>query len=290
MKVESRLGKGLGAFFENSKRGIPVFNPADNKTQGAAAKGNPGDALYIPIGSIRPNPNQPRKRFDEESLKDLAESIKKDGLLQPILVREAGPDSFEIIAGERRFRAAEMAGIEKIPSIIKNLDEKQAFEIALIENIQRENLNPVEEAEGYQKLMSEYGYTQQEVSALVHKSRPYIANIVRILSLPKDVQGMVSDGRLPYTVARTLIGSEDPAGMARSFLEENVNAREAEKKAKARTGAPPADPRIIEMQEDLTLKLGMPVEIKKDKSGNGHVLIRYMGREQFKEIIKLLNN
>jgi ParB family chromosome partitioning protein len=282
---KSRLGmglKGLGAFFENSGA-VPTTR---------TGRSIPGGVEYLPMNFVRPNPNQPRKNFDESALADLARSIEKDGLLQPILVRKTGANIFEIVAGERRFRAAEMAGLKEIPSIIKELDEKQAFEIALIENIQRENLNPVEEALGYQKLISEHGYTQQSAAELVHKSRSYVANMVRILSLPKDVLDMISDGKLPYTVARTLIGSDDPAGMAEGFLKNNVNAREAERKTSVKKkagGDGSYDPYIQDAQGDLALRLGMPVEIK-DKSGRGHVLIIYQNRNELKEIIKLLNN
>jgi ParB family chromosome partitioning protein len=278
---KSRLGlglKGLGAFFENSAA-VPATRPGGQNFSGIE---------YIPLNMVRPNPNQPRKNFDEKSLGDLALSIEKDGLLQPILVRKAGANTFEIIAGERRFRAAHKAGLKEIPSIIKEFDEKQAFEIALIENIQRENLNPVEEAAGYQRLISEHGYTQQEVAELVHKSRPYIANIVRILALPKDVMDMVSDGKLPYTVARTLIGADDPAGTARGFLENKTNAREAERKLKQRKGGRSSDAYISDAQESLSSKLGTAVEIS-DKAGRGIISIRYENRDQLDNIIELLN-
>ena len=202
MKVENRLGKGLSAFFENKNQNVPVFNNPqqnENNEQVNEVKQNleQNGIVYIPVGNVKPNPNQPRKEFKEEQLRELANSIEKNGVLQPILVRKTNtPNIFEIIAGERRWRAGNLAGIYEIPAIIKDFSDKETFEIGLIENLQRENLSPIEEANGYKKLMIDFDYTQEDVSKLVNKSRSYVANILRLLTLPKDVQEMISDGKL----------------------------------------------------------------------------------------------
>ena len=225
MKVENRLGKGLSAFFENKNQSVPVFNnPEENnekeqEIQEVKKELAENGIIYIPLGNVKPNPNQPRKEFKEEQLKELALSIEKNGVLQPILVRKTkNPNEFEIIAGERRWRASNLAGIYEIPVIIKDFSDKETFEIGLIENLQRENLSPVEEASGYKKLMIDYNYTQEDIAKLVSKSRSYVANILRLLYLPKDVQQMISDGKISYTVARTLIGEENPSKKAKELM------------------------------------------------------------------------
>jgi ParB family chromosome partitioning protein len=293
MKVESRLGKGLGAFFENSKREVPIFNPADNQAQGAAAqaKGNPGDVLYIPIGNIRPNPNQPRKHFSEEQLRELAASIEKNGVLQPIMVRKTASNFFEIVAGERRWRAANIANIGEIPAIVREFTDKQAFEIGLIENLQRENLSPIEEASGYKKLTIDFGYTQEDIAKLVNKSRSYIGNMLRLLTLPDELQNMVDNGDISYTIARTLVGSENPLKEAKEIIKREMNVRQVEKikrKAPVQEKDEAIEAELESLKEALQGRLETDVDIK-FKNGRGEISIKFESLSELDSIITRIN-
>ncbi|MBR1544725.1 MAG: ParB/RepB/Spo0J family partition protein [Alphaproteobacteria bacterium] len=293
MKVESRLGKGLSTFFENKQEKVPVFqNPnTDEKTE-------MGDVKYIPIGNIVPNKDQPRKTFKEEQLKELAVSIEKNGVLQPILVRKDknNPVMFEIIAGERRWRAATFAGISEIPAIIKDLSDKETFEIGLIENLQRENLSPIEEASGYKKLMTLYGYTQEDISKIINKSRSYIANVLRLLSLPDEVQDMVNNGDLSYSIARTLVGKENPLKVAKSILKGDMTVKEAEdivkpaKKLRIVTEEENSlTAELISLKENLSDTLNAKVDIKL-RGKKGEIVIKFDDLSELNSITTKLNN
>ncbi|MCR5506351.1 MAG: ParB/RepB/Spo0J family partition protein [bacterium] len=293
MKVESRLGKGLSTFFENKQEKVPVFqNPnSDEKTE-------QGDIKYIPIGNIIPNKDQPRKTFKDEQLKELAVSIEKNGVLQPILVRKDknNPVMFEIIAGERRWRAASFAGINEIPAIIKDLSDKETFEIGLIENLQRENLSPIEEASGYKKLMTLYGYTQEDISKIINKSRSYIANVLRLLSLPEEVQDMVNNGDLSYSIARTLVGKENPLKVAKSILKGDMTVKEAEdivkpaKKIRIATEEENSlTAELISLKENLSDTLNAKVDIKL-KGKKGEIVIKFNDLSELNNITTKLNN
>jgi ParB family chromosome partitioning protein len=245
------------------------------------------------LNDIIQNENQPRKNFDKEALDDLAKSIKETGLLQPILVRKADGGLFEIVAGERRWRAANAAGISSIPAIVKNLTDRQSFEIGIIENVQRENLSPVEEGLGYKKLISEFGYTQEEVSSLVKKSRPYIANILRLLTLPGEVQDLIDSGKLPYTIARTLVGAENPAALARTILAKGLNARAAEKARKTgderKRPKPAPDPAVVEIIDSLTQRLAASIDLKMFNESKGEIVIKFDNLLQLDEIVSRLS-
>ena len=187
-------------------------------------------AKEIPIEAIQPNRDQPRRRFDEAELESLAESIRVNGILQPILVRrlDDSDSSFEIIAGERRWRAAQLCGVHNIPVVIRDIKEAETVELALIENIQREDLTPLEEAEAFQHLIAEYGQTQDEISAMIGKSRSHVANMVRLLSLPEPVREMLQDGRLSAGHARALVGQDDAETLAKRIVAGGLNVRQAE--------------------------------------------------------------
>lgn len=297
MKVENRLGKGLSAFFENKNQNVPVFNNPqqnENNEQINEVKQNleQNGIVYIPVGNVKPNPNQPRKEFKEEQLRELANSIEKNGVLQPILVRKTNtPNIFEIIAGERRWRAGNLAGIYEIPAIIKDFSDKETFEIGLIENLQRENLSPIEEANGYKKLMIDFDYTQEDVSKLVNKSRSYVANILRLLTLPKDVQEMISDGKLSYTVARTLIGSDNPSKKAKTLVKKDINAREAEKMKDSSDIEVKSelDSELISLKENLSEHLKVNVDIK-CKNNKGEIVIKFKDLSELDTLMAKLNN
>ncbi|MBL8549901.1 MAG: ParB/RepB/Spo0J family partition protein [Hyphomonadaceae bacterium] len=258
----------------------------------------------IPIELVQRNPLQPRKHFDEAELNELASSIKAHGVLQPILVRPlaSAPGRYEIVAGERRWRAAQKAGLHNIPAVIRELNEVEILEIGIIENVQRTDLNPIEEAQGYQALIDRFGHTQEDIADSVGKSRPHIANILRLLKLPDDIQEMVRDGRLAAGAARAILTSPDPMTLARKAIAENLNVREIERLAQQakdekhgpRSGGgaassvaeKDADTRALE--RTLSDALGLPVTIF-DKSGQGEVKIYYKTLEQLDEIARRLN-
>lgn len=291
MKIESRLGKGLSTFFENKQQEVPVFqNPTNNTNE------NTNDVKYIPISNIIPNKNQPRKNFSEEQLKELAFSIEKNGVLQPILVRSIKnqPNMYEIIAGERRWRAANIAGIYEIPVIIKELNDTETFEISLIENLQRENLSPIEEANGYKNLINVYNYTQEDISKIVNKSRSYVANVLRLLSLPQEVQNMVDDGSLSYSMARSLIGVKNPLEQAKSIIEGNLTVKQAEKIIKNKKNIKQlniskVNEELISIKENISNILNAKVDIKL-KGKKGEIIIKFNDLSELNNITTKLNN
>ncbi|MDZ4775176.1 MAG: ParB/RepB/Spo0J family partition protein [Alphaproteobacteria bacterium] len=257
-------------------------------------------ARAIAIDLIQRNPNQPRKRFDEADLAELADSIRSRGVLQPILVRPApgAADRFEIVAGERRWRAAQRAGLHELPAVVQDLDEVEVLEIGIIENVQRADLNPLEEAQGYQALIDRFGRTQQEIAEVVGKSRPHIANMLRLLGLPDEIQGMVRDGRLSAGHARAILVAPNPVDLARMAIANGLNVREVEKlaaKAKEERDGPrvraggdkDADTRALETQ--IANALGLAVTITHKGEGGGKVEISYRTLEQLDDLCRKLS-
>jgi ParB family transcriptional regulator, chromosome partitioning protein len=270
----------------------------------AAARSAPpssaGEATHrtIPIDLVQRNPGQPRKHFDENELTDLANSIRAHGVLQPILVRPIPGNKFEIVAGERRWRAAQRAGLHSIPAVVRDLNEVEVLEIAIVENVQRMDLNPIEEAQGFQALIDRFGRTQEEIAEAVGKSRPHIANMLRLLKLPEDLQEMVRDGRLSSGHARAILTAPDPRGLAQRAISEGLNVREVERIAQqakdekhgprasvASADAKSADTRALE--QSLSNALGLEVSIT-DKNGAGDVKVSYKTLEQLDEVIRRL--
>ena len=260
----------------------------------------------VPIEHLHPNRFQPRQDFAPEALKALSESIAANGILQPILVRRHAdrPSEFEIIAGERRWRAAQMAQVHEIPVVIRELTDAQALEAAIIENVQREDLSPIEEAHGYQRLMDEFGHTQEDVARTLGKSRSHIANTVRLLSLPEAVQAMLGSGEITAGHARALIGAPEPEALARRIAAEGLTVRQAERlargesdpapseiksgRAKDKTPAPPKDPDTIALERDLTALLGLRVTIEFHGQG-GSLTVHYQTLEQLDDVLHRLN-
>mgnify|MGYP001365656632 CR=1 FL=1 len=286
------LGKGLSALLGSTDReystldGEPALRPD----------------RQLPIEFLRPNPYQPRKLFDEEKARDLVESIKEKGILQPILVRARGEEDYEIIAGERRWRAAQAAGLHDVPVIIRDLSDGEALEIAIIENIQRHDLSPIEEAMGYQRLMDEFHHTQEQLGRIVGKSRSHIANILRLLSLPETVQDMLADGQLTMGHARALITAEHPEKLARRIIDEGLSVRQAEQIARqAKTAstepektvspasAPQRDADTVALEQELSAALGLKVGISFQENKGGEVRIRYKTLEQLDDICARLS-
>ncbi|HTO41989.1 MAG TPA: ParB/RepB/Spo0J family partition protein [Rhizomicrobium sp.] len=279
----SGLGRGLSALIGDDV--APSRAPADPKT-----------ARTLPVSFLKPNPNQPRKTFTESELEDLTTSIREKGIIQPILVRpiKGVSDSYEIVAGERRWRAAQRAKLHDVPVVIRDLSDSETLELAIIENVQRADLNAIEEAAAYQDLMDRFKYTQEQIAKEVGKSRPHIANTVRLLRLPESVKSMLRDGRLTAGHARTLVGAPDAEARALAIVEAGLNVRDAEhssEKIKKAIQKSPAfkDPDTAALERQLAERLGLQVEINhRGEAKGGEVKIRYKTLEQLDEICRRL--
>lgn len=284
------------------KRGLSALM-ADVGLEDRAEEGveprRPADA-HVPIEEIAPNPHQPRRTFEETALAELAESIRARGVLTPLIVRPAprGHARYEIVAGERRWRAAQMAQVHSLPVIVRDLDDREVLEIAIIENIQRADLNPVEEARGYRQLIEAFGHTQEQLSRVLGKSRSHIANQMRLLALPDPVLEMLAEGRLSAGHARALVTADDPLGLARTVATRGLSVRETERLARAVTGkrAPRTGQRsgkdsdTIAIENDLSAKLGMRVSIEhKDIDGAGQLVIRYRSLDDLDRLCQMLS-
>ena len=259
-----------------------------------------GRVMDISIDEISPNPWQPRRDFDEESLNALASSIRENGLIQPVVVRKKKDGTYELAAGERRWRAAKIAGLTVIPAISKEYDDRSMAEMALVENLQRKDLNPVDEGMAYRKLMDEYGLTQENISKKVGKSRPYVANMVRLLDLPEEVKDFLSKGQLTAGQARPLLGLESDAEkvqLARRILKEGLSARKVEDiiregKEPKKKEDPPAAAFMKAVEEKLGLSVGSKVRIRIGKGKNAHkgtISISFSNDEEFQRIADILN-
>lgn len=254
--------------------------------------------VEISLNKIVVNKNQPRHTFDEEKLRELALSIQEHGVVQPVIVRPMESGKYELVAGERRWRACKMTGVEKIPAIIRNLGAKETSEIALIENIQRENLNPIEEGTAYKTLMEEYGLTQEELSRRVGKSRPFIANTVRLLALPPAVKTLLSQGIISAGHARALLAiprTKEQEEVARRIAQKGLSVRQTEKEIKAILTEGPkkkpvqvkADPNLADLEDRLKRKYSTKVYIRKGKK-SGKIEIEYYGEEELQRLIEVL--
>ncbi len=253
------------------------------------------EILYIDIGRILPGTYQPRKTFSADSLRELSQSIKEKGVLQPILVSRTGDGSFSLIAGERRWRAATLAGLKKIPAMVKNVATEDAFEMALIENIQREDLNPVETAEAFSRLMTEFGLTQEELSDRVGKERATVANYLRLLRLPDEIKALLYEGSLSMGHARALLAIEGRAAQveaAKKILKAGLSVREAESLAKktSRTSKtkPARDAQIASLEENLIKSLGTKVRIVHKGKKGGKIEIDYYSLDELDRILEIL--
>lgn len=285
------LGKGLEALFSNSEIDTKEIN--SEKADEIKAQG----IEFIDINNIKPNENQPRKSFDDEKLQELANSIKEHGLIQPVILRQA-EKGYEIVAGERRWRACRKAGLKEIPCMIKDLTDEQNMLVAIIENMQREDLNPIEEAEGLNQMISSFGMTQEEVSKSVGKSRPYITNSLRLLKLPQEVRNMVSEGKLTTGHARAIAGigdQEKQIKLAEFVLQKELSVREIEKLIKEEHSSKKKNPRrkaeksadVKRVEEDLKHIMGTKVNL--NQSGRkGRIEIEYYSRDELERLIELL--
>ena len=284
---------------KNGKTKTPAAGESDISTnmtsQEAATDSNAGGILYIDINDIKPNVNQPRKAFDEEKLEDLAASIKEHGLIQPVVLRSVGT-GYEIVAGERRWRAARKAGVKEIPCIVRELSDEENMLLAIIENMQREDLNPIEEAEGINQMIDTYGLTQDDVSRSVGKSRPYITNCLRLLKLPEEIQRFVADGQLSAGHARAIVSAgskEKQIALAQRAVKEGLSVRQIEKLAKeSKNSKKPAKPReknadVKRVERDLKEALGTRVTLNQ-KGKKGKIEIEYYSKDELERLIDLL--
>lgn len=288
------LGRGLSALMADVSVNEPIQNEAGARRSD----------MMIPIEKIFPNPDQPRRTFTSEQLDELAASIKEKGVIQPLIVRDrpGHGGEFEIVAGERRWRAAQMAQLHQIPVLVREFSDTEVLEVAIIENIQRADLNAVEEAAGYRQLMEKFGHTQEKLSEVLGKSRSYIANLVRLLNLPEEVQEFVRDGKLSAGHARALITSDDPVSLARRVISGGLSVREAEKLAKSpkkETETAPKTPRVKAdkdadtraLEGDLSANLGMKVLIDHPAGQeSGKLTISYNNLEQLDEVCRRLSS
>jgi ParB family transcriptional regulator, chromosome partitioning protein len=287
-KRPAGLGRGLSSLLGEAQHETPVTGSADGARTGTVQ--------MIPIAGIEPHPGQPRRIFQEEALAELAASIQTRGVIQPIIVRPHG-HRFQIVAGERRWRAAQRARLHEIPAIVRDFSDDETLEVALIENIQRQDLNAIEEAQAYKRLVDEYGHTQEELGKLVHKSRPHIANLLRLLDLPGKVQILVGTGQLSMGHARALVTAKDPEALAEEVVRRGLSVRETEKLAAAaktprQRGLPieykGAGADIAALERQLGELLGLKVDIKHSPKG-GQVTLAYSSLDQLDMICQRLS-
>jgi ParB family chromosome partitioning protein len=284
--ARSRLGRGLAALMGD------VGAESQSNDRGARSQ------RKVPIEHVRANPRNPRKLFSEAELSDLAASIKERGIIQPIVVRGRGADSYEIIAGERRWRAAQRANLHEVPIVVLDVTDGEALELAIIENVQRADLNPLEEATGYQSLANEFNHSQDDIAKVVGKSRSHIANTLRLLHLPERVKAYINSGKLTAGHARMLVGQPNAEAMADQIVNQGLNVRQVEAMARKsgrgqareikRTGRLGKDADTEALETRLTNALGLSVTIDHRANGGGMVQVRYRSLEQLDEVIRRL--
>ena len=286
------LGRGLSSLLSDTN--LDLSDEASLDSQKNVAKDK--SFTFIPIEQIIPNKNQPRRSFDQQDLEDLKVSIRAKGLLQPIIVREKG-DLFEIVAGERRWRASQLAQIHELPAIVRNLSDAEVLEIAIIENIQRADLNPYEEALGYKDLLEKFEHTQEKLAAILGKSRVYISNMIRLLNLPDDVLEFLQDGRITTGHARALIGLENALELAKEIVKKGFSVRDTERIAKAysqknlepKVAKAKKDPDTEILERDLAAELGVPVSIDHNiDDENGRLIFSYRNLEELDRVIGII--
>lgn len=296
-KRPSGLGRGLSALLGDTAGEVGVGPAAGGEANGDVRGDR--DVARIALASIRPLPGQPRRHFDDGAIAELADSIRRRGLLQPIIVRPAPDGSgYQLVAGERRWRAAQRAGLHDIPALIRTLDDSATYEIALVENIQRQDLSAIEEAQGFRRLIADFGHSQEALAALVGKSRSHVANLLRLLDLPDDVQALVVEGALSMGHARALIGHADALALARRVVAEGLSVRAVEALVRRpspdnrarRSSVPKAqDADIAAVERHLSELLGVPVAIHYKGSGAGALTLAFASLDQLDMLCQRLS-
>ena len=276
-KKKKGLGKGLSALFGDQEKSAPTKDISSNPIKAS-------------ISNLNRNTYQPRINFDEAKLDELASSIKKNGIIQPIAVRPSKDkdNTYDIIAGERRWLAAQKAGLHEVPIIILDLNDNEALEVAIVENIQREDLNIIEEAKGFERLHKEFGYDQDKIAKMMSKSRSHISNTLRLLTLPKDIIAMLQDGELTAGQARPLVGLPNASQIAEEILTKKMSARSIESLKKNTKKSFTVDPNVFDIQRELERILGLKVSITNKKNNSGKIMLEYKNLDQFEFLTKLL--
>ena len=274
-KSKKGLGRGLSSLIGDSEK-------IDNKKS-------------ISISSLIRNKYQPRKKFDEVSLEELTNSIRERGIIQPIIVRPSSDqeDKFEIIAGERRWQAAQYAGLHEVPVVIINVDDLKSLEFAIVENVQRKDLNPIEEAEGYKRLIDEFSYDQDKVSKFIGKSRAHVSNCLRLLSLPQELIELVIEEKLSQGHAKILVGLDNAIFLAKKIISKKLSVRQAESlvrilKSNSNSPSQKKDPNITNLEEELTNKIGMRVFVKNKRNNSGTISLEYKGADQLDRLVEII--
>lgn len=292
------LGRGLSALFGDTDSSYQPRAVAAAPAAPPSSTGNSDSTKKIPIEWISPGAYQPRRHFDEDAIKELANSIRERGMILPIMVRaiEGEKDSYEIIAGERRWRAAQVAGLHEVPVLIRSFSDREAMEIGLIENVQRQDLSPLEEAEGYRRLLEEFDHTQEGLAKVVGKSRPHITNLLRLLTLPEGVKAMINAGELTMGHARAIITAKNPEELAKEIVKKGLSVRQAEalakklsdgKFAKKERVSKNADPDILALEQSLQAVLGLKVRLHTD-GHSGSLTIFYNDLDQLDDVLRKL--
>ena len=253
------------------------------------------DKKNVSISSLVRNKYQPRKKFDEVSLEELTNSIRESGIIQPIIVRPSSDEEnkFEIIAGERRWQAAQYAGLHEVPIILMNIDNLKSLEFAIVENVQRKDLNPIEEAEGYKRLIDEFSYDQDKVSKFIGKSRAHISNCLRLLTLPQEIIELIIEEKLTQGHAKILVGLENAIFLAKKIISKKLSVRQAESlvrmfKSNSDSSKKKKDPNIISLEEELTDKIGMRVFVKNKRNNSGTISLEYKGIDQLDRLVEII--
>ena len=253
------------------------------------------DKKNVSISSLVRNKYQPRKKFDEESLEELTNSIRERGIIQPIIVRPSSDedDKLEIIAGERRWQAAQYAGLHEVPVVVINVDNLKSLEFAIVENVQRKDLNPIEEAEGYKRLIDEFSYDQDKVSKFIGKSRAHIANCLRLLSLPQEIIELIIEEKLSQGHAKILVGLDNAILLAKKIISKKLSVRQTESlvrmlKSSSNSSIKKKDPNIVTLEEELTDKIGMRVFVKNKRNNSGTISLEYKGADQLDRLVEII--
>jgi ParB family chromosome partitioning protein len=290
MSEEGTKRQGLG-------RGLSALLGED--TEDYASLDRARSSKDVPIEALRSNRFQPRRRFGSEELESLVASVREKGILQPILVRrvaaeDGGEDeAFEIVAGERRWRAAQAAQLHRVPVVIKDLDDTESLEVALVENLQRQDLSPLEEAQGYSRLMEEFGHTQERLAQVIGKSRSHLANMLRLMALPDEVKEMLDDGRLTAGHGRAILAADNQVAVARRVVKQGLSVRDSERIAQSAPGKTPRQKSskssdTIALERNISESLGLPIDIRHQGERGGHVKVAYKTLEQLDEICRRL--
>lgn len=288
---KKNLGRGLGALLGGDDIDLDVLMEMPTEKNNSEISKNVDS---VKIEDLHAGKYQPRTEFDKEALDALVESVKEKGVLQPLLVRKQG-SQYEIIAGERRWRAAKIAGLKEVPVIVKDFSDQEALEVALVENLLRENLSAIEEAEGLQRLITEFSHTQEALSQIVGKSRSHIANTLRLLNLPQEIQNMVKESKLSAGHARALVGLDNAVELAKQIIAKDLNVRQVEdlvakqKEPKKEKTATKKDQDLTDIENDLNKELGLRIKITPSKQGGGKVVLQYASPAELDMILDILD-